>query len=186
VLYIGEVLVRMSSYVPGATRDFVELMTQHQGRLYGYILSLSGDPDAANDVLQEANIVLWKQWTQFEPGSNFKAWAFRIAHFQFMAYRQRQIRDKVLFSDDLLSVLASEVREIDERHEERALALERCLERMPARSREAIRLRYADELNVSDMAEKLHRNPNAIYQILFRARQWLIECVQKDAAVETT
>ena len=94
----------------------------------------------------------------FKPGSNFKAWAFRIAHFQFMAYRQQQLRDKTLFSDDLLATLASEARDVDERHEERAAALERCLERMPARSREAIRLRYADELKVSDMAEKLHRS----------------------------
>ena len=100
----------MAADDPGVTRDFVELMTQYQGRLYGYILSLSGDPDAANDVLQEANIVLWKQWNQFEPGTNFKAWAFRIAHFQFMAYRQKKIRDKVLYSDDLLSMLACEAK----------------------------------------------------------------------------
>src|SRR4029078_6183261 len=116
----------------GATHDFVELMTQHQGRLYGYILSLSGDPDAANDVLQEANIVLWKQSNQFEPGSNFKAWAFRIAHFQYMAYRQKRLRDKVLFSDDLLSLLTTEAKEIDERHESRAAALGKCLELMPS------------------------------------------------------
>jgi RNA polymerase sigma-70 factor (ECF subfamily) len=175
----------MTAYEPGATRDFVDLMTQHQGRLYGYVLTLSADPDAANDVLQEANIVLWKQWRQFQPGSNFTAWAFRIAHFQFMAYRQRQLRDKTLFSDDLLATLASEARDVDERHAERAAALERCLERMPARSREAIRLRYADELKVTDMVEILHRNANAVYQILFRARQWLIECVQKDGLTDT-
>jgi RNA polymerase sigma-70 factor (ECF subfamily) len=176
----------MTAYEPGATRDFVDLMTQHQGRLYGYVLSLSANPDAANDVLQEANIVLWKQWRQFKPGSNFKAWSFRIAHFQFMAYRQRQLRDKTLFSDDLLSTLTTEAREVDERHEERAAALERCLERMPPRSREAIRLRYADELTVADIAHKLQRNANAVYQILFRARQWLNQCVQKHARTETT
>jgi len=175
----------MTGFEPGATRDFVDLMTQHQGRLYGYVLTLSADPDAANDVLQEANIVLWKQWRQFKPGSNFKAWAFRIAHFQFMAYRQKQLRDKTLFSDDLLSTLATEAKEVDERHEERAAALERCLERMPPRSREAIRLRYADELTVVDIAHKLQRNANAVYQILFRARQWLNQCVQKDALTET-
>jgi RNA polymerase sigma-70 factor (ECF subfamily) len=174
----------MTADKPGATRDFVELMTQHQGRLYGYLLSLSGDPDAANDVLQEANIVLWKQSSQFELGSNFKAWAFRIAHFQFMAYRQKRLRDKVLFSDDLLSALATEAKEIDETHEQRAIALQKCLELMPPRSREAIRLRYADELNVGEMVHKLHRNANAIYQILFRARRWLIECVQKDVPAE--
>ena len=176
----------MTAYEPGATRDFVELMTQHQGRLYGYILTLTADSDVANDLLQEANVVLWKQWHQFQPGSNFKAWSFRIAHFQFMAYRQCQLRDKTLFSDDLLATLASEARDVDERHEERAAALEKCLERMPARSREAIRLRYADELKVSDMAEVLHRSANAVYQILFRARQWLIECVQKDGLTDST
>jgi RNA polymerase sigma-70 factor (ECF subfamily) len=174
----------MITDVPSATRDFVDLMTQYQGRLYGYVLTLSADPDAANDVLQEANIVLWKQWRQFKPGSNFKAWAFRIAHFQYMAYRQKQLRDKTLFSDDLLATLASEARDVDERHEERAAALERCLERMPTRSREAIRLRYTDELKVSDMAERLHRTANAVYQMLFRARQWLIECVQKDGVTD--
>ena len=174
----------MTADKPGANSDFVELMTQHQGRLYGYVLSLSGDPDAANDVLQDANIVLWKQSSQFELGSNFKAWAFRIAHFQYMAYRQKRLRDRVLFSDDLLSALATEAKEIDERHEQRAIALQRCLELMPPRSREAIRLRYADELNVGEMAHKLHRNANAIYQILFRARRWLIECVQKDVPAE--
>jgi RNA polymerase sigma-70 factor (ECF subfamily) len=175
----------MTGYEPGATRDFVELMTQYQGRLYGYVLSLSADPNVANDVLQEANVVLWKQWRQFEPGSNFKAWAFRIAHFQYMAYRQKRLRDKTLFSDELLATLASEAKEVDERHEERAAALERCLEQMPPRSREAIRLRYADDLNVSDIAQKLNRNANAVYQILFRARQWLIACVNKDVVTES-
>jgi RNA polymerase sigma-70 factor (ECF subfamily) len=170
---------------PGATSDFVDLMTQHQGRLYGYLLSLSADPDAANDILQEANIVLWKQWQQFQAGSNFTAWAFRIAHFQFMAYRQRQLRDKTLFSDELLATLASEARDVDQWHDERSAALEKCLERMPDRSREAIRLRYADELKIADMAEVLERSANAVYQILFRARQWLIECVQKDGLTDT-
>lgn len=170
---------------PGATSDFVELMTQHQGRLYGYLLSLSADPDAANDILQEANIVLWKQWRQFQTGSNFTAWAFRIAHFQFMAYRQRQLRDKTLFNDDLLATLAGEAREVDQWHDERSAALEKCLERMPDRSREAIRLRYADELKIADMAEVLERSANAVYQILFRARQWLIECVQKDGLTDS-
>jgi RNA polymerase sigma-70 factor, ECF subfamily len=169
---------------PGATSGFVELMTQHQGRLYGYVLTLSGDPDVANDVLQETNIVLWKQWRQFEPGSNFKAWSFRIAHFQFMAFRQKRLRDRVLFSDELLATLASEVLDVDETHEERAAALEKCLELLPDRSRTAIRLRYADQLNVGEMARQLGRNVNAVYQLLFRARQSLIECVQRVGPTE--
>jgi RNA polymerase sigma-70 factor, ECF subfamily len=169
-----------------ATRVFIELMTEYQPRLYGYILSLAGSPDAANDVLQDVNIVLWKQSSQFEPGSNFKAWSFRIAHFQYMAYRQKRLREKILFSDELISRLAAEAKEVDDAFEQRSMLLERCLERMPPRSREMIRLRYADELNVNQMAVKLQRKSNAIYQILFRARRRLIDCVQKDGLSNAT
>ncbi len=48
---------------------FVQLMTEHQGRLFAYILSLLGDPDQANDVRQEANLVLWRSAGEFFSGN---------------------------------------------------------------------------------------------------------------------
>jgi RNA polymerase sigma-70 factor, ECF subfamily len=169
---------------PDESDGLVALMTEFQGRLYGYILTLLGDPNAANDVLQETNVVLWKESRQFEPGTNFKAWSFRIAHFQCMAYRQKQLRDKVMFNDEVVAVMASESKELDDLYEERALALERCLEQIQPRSREALRLRYAEELAVNELARKMNRTPNAISQLLFRARQWLIECVKGQISAE--
>jgi RNA polymerase sigma-70 factor, ECF subfamily len=164
---------------PSDLDNFVELMTEHQGRLYVYILSLIADPDAANDVLQETNIVLWKESQQYVPGTNFKAWAFRIAHFQCMAFRQRRLRDKVLFSDEVVAALAIEAKELDANYERRAVALVRCLEQIQPRSREALRLRYAEEVAVKDMASKMNCTSNAVSQLLFRARQWLVECVKR-------
>ena len=164
--------------------DLVALMTEFQGRLYAYILTLLGDSNAANDVLQETNVVLWKESRQFVPGTNFKAWSFRIAHFQCMAYRQKQLRDKVMFNDDVVAIVATESKELDDFYEDRALALERCLEQIQPRSREALRLRYAEELAVNDLATKMDRTPNAISQLLFRARQWLIECVKREIGAE--
>jgi RNA polymerase sigma-70 factor (ECF subfamily) len=165
-------------------QDLVALMTQYQGRLYAYILSLLGDVNAANDVLQETNIVLWKESRQFVPGTNFKAWSFRIAHFQCMAYRQKQLRDKVVFSDEIVAALAIESKELDDRYEERAVALERCLEKIQPRSREALRLRYAEEQAVGDMAKTMNCKSNAVSQLLFRARQWLIACVKREMVTE--
>jgi RNA polymerase sigma-70 factor (ECF subfamily) len=164
--------------------DLVSLMTQFQGRLYAYILSLLGDVDATNDVLQETNVVLWKESSQYVPGTNFKAWSFRVAHFQCMAHRQKQLRDKVVFNDEVVATLAVESRELDDHYEERAVALERCLEQIRPRSREALRLRYAEQLPVQIMASKLERTPNAVSQLLFRARQWLIECVKREVNSE--
>jgi RNA polymerase sigma-70 factor, ECF subfamily len=169
---------------PPESEDLVNLMTQYQGRLYAYILSLLGNVDAANDVLQETNVVLWKESHQFRPGSNFKAWSFRVAHFQCMAFRQKQLRDKVIFNDEVVALLAQESKCLDERYEDRAAVLGHCLEQIHPRSREALRLRYADGLAVTDIAVQMNRNANAVSQLLFRARQWLVACVKRTDDVE--
>jgi RNA polymerase sigma-70 factor (ECF subfamily) len=165
---------------PSDSEELVTLMTQYQGRLYVYILSLIGDANAANDVLQETNVVLWRESRQFIPGTNFRAWAFRVAHFQCMAHRQRRLRDRIVFSDEVVATLAADAKELDKTYERRASAVGRCLERIHARSREALRLRYAEELAVKEVAEKMNRTANAISQLLFRARQWLMQCVKRD------
>jgi RNA polymerase sigma-70 factor (ECF subfamily) len=158
---------------------FVRLMTEHQGRLFGYIFSLLGDPDAANDVLQEANVILWRDSREFRPGSNFKAWAFRVAHFQVMAFRQRQIRDRLVFEDDLLEVLASAARETDEAFLSRQERLTGCLEKLAAPHREMIRKRYTDGESLGAIARERDMTPNAVMQSLFRIRHSLMQCVAR-------
>ncbi len=166
--------------------EFVELMTRYQGHLYGYALSLTADPEAANDLLQETNVVLWENWREFEPGTNFKAWSFRIAHFQFMALRQRRLRDRLYFGDGLVTAIAVEAKELDETYEQRVASLASCLKQLRPRWREIIRLRYSEGLSVQGMATKIGLNANAISQVLFRARRSLIECVKREQAEEAS
>ena len=161
--------------------DFVRLMTEHQGRLFGYILSLLGDPDAANDVLQETNVVLWRDSGEFRPGTNFKAWSFRVAHFQVMAWRQRQIRDRLVFEDDMLEVLAFAARDADEAFDAKQQRLTGCLERLQPVHREMIRLRYAEGTPLQRIAESRGMTANAVMQALFRIRQSLMQCVARFA-----
>jgi RNA polymerase sigma-70 factor (ECF subfamily) len=164
------------------TRDsdeFVRLMTEHQGRLFAYILSLLGDPDAANDVLQEANVVLWRDSKEFRLGTNFKAWAFRIAHFQVMAWRQRQIRDRLVFEDDMLEVLAFAARDADETFDSRQKLLTGCLEKLQPVHREMVRRRYAEGTALQAIAAERGMTANAVMQALFRIRQSLMHCVAR-------
>lgn len=160
-----------------AGEAFVRLMTEHQGRLFGYIYSLVGDPDRANEVLQETNVILWRDHREFRAGSNFKAWAFRVAHFQVMAWRQRQIRDRLVFEDDVLDVLAAEVRQADELYDERRERLGTCLEQLPEAQRDLIRRRYAGGESLESIAQLKSMNPNSVTQALFRIRQTLLACV---------
>ncbi len=161
--------------------EFLRRMTEFQGRLFGYIFSLLGDPDRANDVLQETNMVLWRDSKEFRPGSNFKAWAFRVAHFQVMAHRQKQIRDRLLFEDEMLEAVAFGAREADESFDSRQERLAGCLEKLTAPHRELLRRRYAEGQSLDEIGKVRGMSPNAVTQALFRLRQSLIQCVARYA-----
>jgi len=165
---------------------FVELMTRYQGHLYGYALSLTADPEAANDLLQETNVVLWENWREFEIGTNFKSWSFRVAHFQFMAQRQRRFRDRLCFGDDLVAVIAVEAKDLDETYEQRVASLAICLKLLKPRWHEIVRLRYSEGFAVQRIATEIGLSANAISQLLFRARRSLIECVKREQAKEAS
>ena len=160
--------------------EFVELISSFQGRLYGFILSMMGDPDQANDVLQETNIVLWKKSGEFSFGTSFKSWSFRVASFQVMAYRQKKLRDRLVFDDSLFSSIIAESQEIDELFTAKQKALDSCIQKLNDRHRELIDLRYCQGTSVKRIAEELNQKANAITQTLFRARKNLIDCVKRN------
>jgi RNA polymerase sigma-70 factor (ECF subfamily) len=159
--------------------EFLGLITEFQGRLFGFLLSLLGDVDQANEVLQETNLVLWKKSDEFRSGSNFKAWSFRVAHFQVMAFRQRQVRDRLVFDDEALEQITCEAGVQDDVYEHRMKLLEDCIVRLPERSREALGLFYEKGESLDSIAATMKRKANAVGQLLFRIRKSLIECVTK-------
>ena len=93
--------------------EIEELIAQNQARMKGYALSLTGDRHAAEDILQESNLVIWRKASTFEKGTNFLSWAFRIIHFQTLAFRRKADRDRLVFDDDLIDTMASETVEED-------------------------------------------------------------------------
>ena len=160
------------------TDEFVELMSSFQGRLYGLILSLVADPDAANDILQETNLILWSKAHEFELGTSFKSWSFRIASFQVMAWRQKQMRDPLVFNNEIISQMIHEQAEREEDYESKQLRLKQCIAKLPERQQKLIHERYGLGNSIVKIAEALKSNANSIRQVLFRARTNLSQCVK--------
>lgn len=86
-------------------------MTRCQRRLYAFIYALVRNPADAEDVLQECNLVLWRKAAEYQPGTDFMAWAWRIAQLQVMAFRKRKARAREHFDDTLIARLADEAQE---------------------------------------------------------------------------
>jgi len=63
----------------GRVEAFGELVTRCQGRLYPMVLRLVGSPEDAQDVLQDAFVLGFERLHQFQGGSTFFTWIYRIA-----------------------------------------------------------------------------------------------------------
>ncbi len=87
----------------------IRQISLHQAPLLAYILALHPNRSDAQDILQETNVVLWQKIGEFREGTNFKAWAFRVAYLQTLAHFKRHKRGNWLgFSSELVETLASE------------------------------------------------------------------------------
>lgn len=176
-------MTRTMNFEPPAISDeqmeqYLELFTRHQRRLFLYINAMLPSPADADEVFQETNIVIWKKFDQFEIGTDFLAWAYRIAYFQVRDYRRRAWRRAHCFTPEVLEQLADCVREEEDMLDDRRAALADCRTKLKAEDQELINQCYAPEARVEQVAQKLERKATSVYRSLRRIRQLLLDCIK--------
>jgi RNA polymerase sigma-70 factor (ECF subfamily) len=164
---------------PDRAEEFVFQLARHERLLAAYVVALVPHAQDADDILQETKVVMWRNFAQFQTGTNFAAWARKIAFHRILAFRKRRQRDRLEFSDDFLASVAAEHETASEHLERRDRALNDCLAKLPAEHREVVQLRYQEALSLDAMAARLGRTVAALYRQLSRVRHALHECVTK-------
>ena len=159
--------------------EFVLKTIRAQGRIRAYILSLVLDKERANDLLQQTNLVLLQKEADYKSGTNFDAWAYRIAYYEVLADRRDRHRDRLLFNDAALALIAARAEDELERYDDRTAALESCLQQLNSHQRELLRRRYRPGGGVEEVAKSLNKTPAAISAALYRIRQALLGCVER-------
>ena len=157
--------------------QYQELYTQHQRRLFLYINAMLPCAADADEVFQETNIIIWKKFDQFEIGTDFLAWAYRIAYFQVRDYRRRAWRRRTCFSPELIEQLADRVQEEEELLEDRRTALKDCRKNLNEADRELLNQCYAPGAKIQKIAAASSRKTTSIYRSLRRIRQLLMDCI---------
>ncbi|UUO08706.1 sigma-70 family RNA polymerase sigma factor [Blastopirellula sp. J2-11] len=164
--------------------EFVQLLGSHQRQLVLYLTSLLHDRDAVDDVFQETMLVLWREFHSYEAGTNFTAWSCRVAYNQVRAWRKKQQRDRLQFSDEFLDAVNRELEMNADHLRRRDELLAHCLAKLPVHHRQLIQYRYSAGEAVTQIAEQTDRSIEAVYRLLSRIRRTLHECVNRQMAKE--
>ena len=163
----------------GEDRDFGRLFVRHQARIYGYIRSLVPRRCDAEDILQETASVLWRKFSQFQPGTSFLAWSLQVARYQAMYYARKNRRNVLCLSEKMAEDLAEETIAQAVRLEGLRDALGHCLHRLSSGDRDLFEQRYHQETTTIDVAKNLGKPPTTVYNALARIRRALVECLTR-------
>jgi len=170
---------------PARSEQFTLLVAQHTRQLQRYIVTLlAAQPAAAEDVLQEVLLALWKKFPEFDPALPFLPWAFRFAYLEVLKFRRKAKRDLLIFDDALLERLASTYTDHYDMLETRRAILNQCLEKLPPADRELVRIRYESDQPIGDIADRCGVPVSKLYNGLRRIRILLLDCVQRNLSQE--
>jgi RNA polymerase sigma-70 factor, ECF subfamily len=162
----------------------LEQFVNCQRSLYGFIFSLVGSVEAADEILQETNLVLCKKICQFDGKVKFITWACGIARYKVLEYQKKVQGHIPTFDAALLEQIASQASELASEIDWRLPLLRECMEELSPNARKLIEDRYLPGATISNLAESHERSYGGIRIALHRIRSMLLECVDWKLAKE--
>ena len=159
-------------------KEFGRQLIDLQRRLHLFTLALVHNGADADDILQNTNRVLWEKCDDFQPGTNFKAWAFQVAAYEIRTFRKKE-RRSVGLSDEVIERLVVDADRELEGGEDRPKALRDCMDRLSEPDRDLISRRYLTGASVHELAATLDRSEKSVYNSLQRIRARLLDCINR-------
>jgi RNA polymerase sigma-70 factor, ECF subfamily len=166
------------------TDEFLALYRDCERRIYAYLMAMLGNPDDAEEVLQETLLTLWQNFSDFQPGTNFYAWAKQTAQNRVFIRRRRRQREKVPLDEASLAAIERVCLQQDDRLAGYLRFLDECVAKLSESDRGLVQARFQSQQTIKSVAEQLQRPTDTVYKALTRIYRWLAQCVERAASVE--
>jgi RNA polymerase sigma-70 factor (ECF subfamily) len=171
----------MNAASPPAAPDdaFVRALTDCQSVLRGYCQSSLGPGEDAKDAWQRTNLVLWRKAADWQPDTKFLPWALAVARFEVLAVIRDRQRERLIFDDDVVELMAEEGMERAMEADPRSDALASCLDRLQDHHRQMLFAHYVTGSSLAEIADTHGKKEGAVKVLLLRVRRALAECIEK-------
>lgn len=154
---------------------FEDLAVPLFDQFYNFARWLTQDTAEAEDIVQEAYAKALKGFASFQPGTNFRAWMYRILRNCFLNSRTGLRATVALDGDDEQNLLPADtatpesilIAQADRETVQQALA------ELPVHFREILLLCEVEEMSYQEIAETLGIPAGTVMSRLFRARKAL-------------
>ena len=150
--------------------------------LLAYIRSIQSDRTAADDVWQETMLVAWRRIDDYDTTRPFGPWLRGIAQKIVLAKFSKP--NRITISDaESLEYLSNRFESVHRLNGdtlyEKLDTLRECISKLPEHDRQCIEMRYSQDLKPAELCEQLGVALETIKKRLMRAKQKLIDCMDR-------
>jgi RNA polymerase sigma-70 factor (ECF subfamily) len=169
---------------PAREELFAQLLTQHRSQIFRLVFCMVHTLQDAEDVYQQAALTMWDHFEEFDPRTNFVAWASQIARHKALNFLTSATRRRVCFSPELIGELAQHEEPSNEFQEARLRALASCRGKLRQTDQQLLKQCYNGKGTIGEVAERLGRPAGTVRDSLMRIRRTLLECIRRTLASE--
>jgi RNA polymerase sigma-70 factor (ECF subfamily) len=131
------------------------------------------------DVFQQATLTMWDRFSDFQPGTDFTAWAAQIARHKALNFLAARGRQRLCFSQEFIEELAQIEESTNDDQEARLKALASCREKLSPVDQQLLERCYGGAGSIREAAKQIGRPVGSVYDSLSRIRHALLGCIQR-------
>lgn len=159
----------------------LRLLLAHRGMLLGYVLAIVRDFHLAEDVFQEASLIVLNKGACVKADAEFPRWARTVFRFEALNALRKGQKGPELLEPAILDLLEDPWCSEDGL-KPRTVALRECIDKLSPNARRLIELRHIAGIPGNMVAKRLKKPANTIYVALSRTYRSLSACVKKRLA----
>lgn len=152
--------------------------------LRGFVCGLVPDLQQAEDILQDVFVEVTRKSGDFQPGTDFPAWARAFARNKVYEFWRKSRRRHLLLCPEALDAVVRDAEVLDDTWAARRKALAECIEEVAPKARQILKLRYRQGVAPADIARRLSWTVAAVYTALSKVRKFLRDCTGRRLASE--
>ena len=167
----------------------IQQYLQLRSEFMGYLYAITRDAELAEEVYQNAAVVIIEKASSDEAIRNFRAWAKEVVRRQALhAIRSRETarRHGRAIAPELLEAISKTFCEDESTAsivQEEAKAMQKCVDELPQEKKKLVAMRYEHDATFDEISSRMNSTPAAIQRALSRIRKMLHKCTQSRLAL---
>ena len=172
----------------GDQKAFTKLYQHFVQPLYSYSMGVTSDKELIKDCLHDLFVELWRNHATIGPTTSVKFYLMASIKRKLVRHLETQMKNHVHHTNYMLDFSEADysqesilIKYEDEIRTNKQLV--NCLNMLSKRQREAISLRFFENMDTDQISDSMKINPQSVYNLIFGALRVMKDGLTRERAI---